>query len=101
MRQISKDYLVDQVIKVKEIAVKEDFVSICEYPLLKIVNVEIGYFSSKGTILDKTNYTVSGSNYDLLMTNLNAVSTEKAIREVREREIWRIIDIIRGESSSN
>lgn len=94
MRTIAKKFPV--LTQTQETATREDIVVKNTNKEMKLIYVEVSFTKEDGTELNRDKLTITGENYDLLMSESPEFAPNKPINDFREEDLFYIIDKMRA-----
>lgn len=98
MRLVTKIIKQSKVVEVEEMVFSEEFTAITDMKNVRTVRARSEYKNSSGEVIGTEEYEISGTWYDLLMSESPEFAPGKPANEYRETDLWHIIELIHTEN---
>ncbi|WP_445506785.1 hypothetical protein [Niallia sp. 03190] len=100
MRTVNLNIDITRVMSETKSVVEEDILIKNDSKSQKYLYVQTVYRDANRTPIKYNDISITGSYYDLLMSQTPDFAPNKPLNEYREVDLWYIIDLIRAEQSS-
>lgn len=100
IREVGTEVYMMKMVKVKEIGVKEEIVSINHLPSENTIRLTTYLYNSSNEVIRDDAISINGPNYDLLMSDSEDFQPGKTNGMYRDSDLWYIIDKIRHDELS-